>query len=320
MNLSQLRAVQPEQLTASATSFRRAKNMLELAADRVDLEVVNALSDGSWQGTANQAATGHVQRAREQLTEAQTRMGAADKAVWQFAEAVTAAKRTLADAERTAELEQLELGEDGSVGIPALPWPTTEQDQLARQRAAEEAHGWLNQALAAATEADVTCARVLAELDVGAAGESTAGGGGAESGDDATEGGGGDGILDQIHGLFYEDGEGFDDSILGHYWDVWTDSDRSIMERIFPTEDIDWFGDLEGWQEDWIRSSPIGNTMEDLLGEDVVERIHEDGLVAAPDAIWDDFYDGVTGTPDRIQDGVEDLIDDPVGTVGGWFD
>jgi hypothetical protein len=59
--------------------------------------------------------------------------------------------------------------------------------------------------------------------------------------------------------------------------------------------------------------------MDELFGEDVVDRVHEEGLSSLPDAVWDDFYEGATGIDDKISDGLEDFADDPVGSITGAF-
>jgi uncharacterized protein YukE len=191
VNLAELRAAQPELLQSAARSFERATRTLTRVLDRLELEVLRPLMDGSWRGAANQAAVAYVERVWQNLERARVGLERADQAVWQLAEAVAAAQRMVRHAESIVESAQLVLGQDGSIQIPPLPWPTTEQDEQNRQQVAEQAHRVLTEALTAATEADLTCARILAELaaDLGGvpAGETT----GGEAGSGSDDGGGG---------------------------------------------------------------------------------------------------------------------------------
>jgi hypothetical protein len=213
VNLAELRAAQPELLHSAARLFARAGQALARVVDRLELEVLQPLMDGSWTGDANQAAVAYIMRLWKSLDMARAGLEKVDRAVWQLAEAVVAAQQMVKDAESIVESADLLLGEDGSIRFPPFPMPTSEQDVQIRQQAAEQAHQILTEALTAATEADVTCAQVLADLAAEHAGTTAgeAGGGGAgseSSGDD--------------------DG-GFFDSPL---WDAlsWTSSISSFVE------------------------------------------------------------------------------------------
>lgn len=196
MNLTELAAAQPEQLHAAATSFGAAQRTVARAFDRMELEVRGPLTDGSWRGGANRAAVAYVDWVLRELSLAQEQLGAADRALFQFAEAVPPVQRQAAEAERLAQAHQLVLGEDGRVEIPPLPAPTTPPEQEARDRAAELVHRELNQALTTATRADLICARTLAELPAGAGADGAGAGGaagaaaGAALGDEDGDGGG----------------------------------------------------------------------------------------------------------------------------------
>lgn len=217
MDLPQLRAASPDLLRAGAAAFARGAQTLARITDRLELEILRPLMDGSWQGRANAAAVAYIEQVWKNLVHARADLERADRAVWQFSEAVAAAQRMVADAERIVESAQLVLNPDGSVQFPPLPFPVPAEEVRAMQAAAERVSLLLSEALQGATEADQTCARAIAELvaDLVGAGPS---GGGPSGGGPSGSGGGGDGL--SIGDL------------IGTAWDglSWTSSISSFIE------------------------------------------------------------------------------------------
>lgn len=323
MDLSHLRAARPDLLSSGFVRVGQIRDGLAEAGNRLRVDVGGSLAEG-WEGQASQAAQAHIERVQEELARTAERVTEAGRGLARFADAVAEAQELLASADNIAARARLTIGKDGSISFPASSSPLSEADERAMRSAAGEAHDLVSRAVAVASKADAECATALAAVGV------------SEPKPDGIESAG-----RALPGLIPSTGdEGGDDSTFGSLWEHWTDSDLSIWERVWtdPTGGTDWFGDLEQWEEDWISESPIGATPDELFGEEVVDRVHEEGLAALPDAMWDDWYESATELPGDLRDdwdnmwedagglvedvggGLSDLADDPMGTVGGWLD
>ncbi|HEU5472664.1 MAG TPA: WXG100 family type VII secretion target [Actinophytocola sp.] len=319
MKLADIRAAQPERLAAAAEHLGRIRDGIADAGDRLDTGVAAPLT-GAWQGAAGTAALGHIADVRKELAADLDPVAEAGKAVLQFGDALTEAKRLVADADSVAAGAALRIGEDGSIHFPDFWAQLTAADQETVQSAARTAADLLTKALSVADGADAVCAGVLA---AGAIPQQAAKpppqGAGKVPGED-----GGGGLWGSVTGAVGDfltfEGTDFDNSMMGDVWGGWTDSDRSIMERIWLDDDgaMDPF-DLEPWEEEAFGETPLEASPTELFGEDAVQAAHEDGIAAGVDEWWDDSWEDIGNVPDRISDGVGDFVDDPLGTVGGWM-
>jgi hypothetical protein len=322
MDLSHLRAAQPQLLLEAVEGINRVRDALTNLGDRLRTAVRVPLAAGTWTGEASTAAERHVGRVEKDLADMIDTVGRVGNGVMRFADALVDAQSLVAKADAIAARQRLQIGDDGSIHFPSFATPSSDAEQISMRAAAEEAHRILGSALAIAAEADSACAGVLTSAGplAGALGAAvgSALAAGPSGGDGA--GGGEGGPWNTLTGLFDDRSRDFDDSALGHLVEGWTDDDRSIWERAWLDQDgpLDPFGELEPWEEELLDEA-FGTTPDELFGSEVVETAHEDGVAAGIGEWWDQSWEDVTNVPDRIREGWNDFTDDPVGTVTGLF-
>jgi hypothetical protein len=159
VNLTQLRAAQPDVLSTAAEQSKRLSNALEESADRIRTQVRRPLADGSWQGTANASALAFIDRLLQRWDEATARMTEVSKAVWRFADAVELAQTKLDQIERTAAGAGLGLQADGGVQLPPEAWFADDSEEV--MATAQQVYQALTEVLTDVTQADVDCAAVF---------------------------------------------------------------------------------------------------------------------------------------------------------------
>ncbi|BCJ76235.1 hypothetical protein CS0771_57790 [Catellatospora sp. IY07-71] len=156
MNLTQLRAARPAELSTAAREFHRLATAIDRDADRLHDEVRRPLA-AAWDGGAATAALRAVDALIERWGAAADRMREVSRAVDVFAEALRAAQSVLNDLDRVAAGAGLTIGEAGEVEFPDGVFGADE-GQFA---AAEQIHSRLGPRLTAVGEADLACATVF---------------------------------------------------------------------------------------------------------------------------------------------------------------
>jgi hypothetical protein len=325
MDLAQLRVAEPGRVFRAAESIGRIADGLRDAANGVNATIRRPLADGVWSGTASTAALAHIDRVGEDLAGTVETLGQTGQQVRRFAEALADAKALLARADDIAGAARLTIGADGSVTFPTFATPLTETEAQDLKAAGEEAHRLLGKALTMAADADAACAGALATA--AGAGEAAGAAAGSMLAATGSSDGGGDGLWDRVTGAFDDPERDFDDSMLGSVIEQVSEGD-SIWEQLGFDPDqggLD-IGNMTPLEEEAFDET-FGASPDELLGEEVVDTISEDGVWAGVEQWWDQSWEGAANVPDRISEGWDDLTeglgdfaDDPVGTIGGLFD
>jgi hypothetical protein len=321
MDLAQLRAADPARVFRAAERIARIRDGLKDAADRVNATVRQPIADGAWSGTASTAALGHIDKVGKELADATGVVGQAGQESRRFADTLADAKALVARADDIAGAARFTIGKDGSITFPTFDTPLTEAEAQSLKAAGEEAHGLLSKALTITAQADAACASALAHPrglgeTVGAAmGSILAPAEGSPYGDGGG-GGNGDSLGDRLGALFDDPDVDFDESLLGDILDgdVWTDPDGFHLGDMSPMEEVAF-------------DEVFGGSPDELLGEEVVDTVEEEGVWAGVEEWWDQSWEDTANIPDRMGEawddvtgGLEDFADDPVGTIGGLFD
>ncbi|HZM79859.1 MAG TPA: WXG100 family type VII secretion target [Candidatus Limnocylindrales bacterium] len=310
MELAQIRAANPDAVSEAARQLRRLKDRLSDVESDVQARVRQVLQR-EWQGPAASAADERLAATARQAVAELDQLETLGRQLMRFADGIAEAQDLVRQADRLASGADLTIKSSGAVEFPGTFIVSDDDEREALTHAAREVAALLQRAVDTASQADTGCAQSL--LPNG----SILSDGPAQTYDE----GGGDGFWDRardtVGGWFEVD---FDNSIVGEWWQDFNEGDRSLLERLFidPDGPLDIFGDMNA-ADSAVVEEVLGGTVEEIFGEDVVDRVHEEGLGSLPDAMWDDFYEGVTSIDDKVSDGLEDLVDDPVGTIAGAF-
>jgi hypothetical protein len=325
MDLAQLRVAEPGRVFRAAEQLNRITDGLQDAADRVNATVRRPLADGAWSGTASTAALAHIDRIGKDLAGTVETLGQTGQQVRRFADALADAKALVARADDIAGAARLTVGADGSITFPTSATPLTEAEVQGLKAAGEEANRLLGKALKMAADADAACAGALATA-VGA-GEAAGAAVGSILTATGSPDGGGDGLWDRVTGAFDDPERDFDDSMLGSLVEQVSEGD-SIWEQLGLDPDQGGFdiGNMTPLEEEAF-DEVFDASPDELLGEEVVDTISEEGVWAGVEEWWDQSWEDTANVPDRISEGWDDLTeglgdfaDDPVGTIGGLFD
>lgn len=314
MDLAQLRAVDADAVRDLARDLRQHSAELADLGDSLHAKVRQPLRH-EWHGRAAEAADERISTTAKQVVTQVEQLGTAESELRRFAEVVDSAQDLVKQADQLAARSGLSIASDGSVDLPDGLFFSDDPGREALLQSGREVADLLQRAVNIASSADEACDRGLAPFDLVERWPGQGQGDGAGGGDG--DGGFWDRAGDLVGDAF---GMDFENSPVGEAWGDFTEGDRSVFERVFvdPDGPLDIFGDLNEADEHVV-SETIGGTPDEIFGEEVVDRVHDEGLASLPDAMWDDFYEGVTDIDDRISDGWDDFTDDPVGSVGRAF-
>jgi uncharacterized protein YukE len=311
MDLVQLRAAQPERVFRAAEGINRIRDGLKDAAERIQATVRQPLAAGAWSGAASTAALAHFDRVGQEVAGSVETLGQAGKGVMRFADALADAKAMVARADDIAAVARLTVGQDGSITFPTFTTPLSDAEAQSLKAAGEEAHQLLGKALTIAADADAACAGALAAAS-GASEATGAAMGSILTAAAPSSGGGGDGgfwdDLGHTAGTLFDDPETDfqDETLFGGLFDgdIWRD----------PT-DGDGFhiGDMSA-EEQWVVEEaldlPDGATLDDLVGEGVIDRIEDGGWREAPGAWWDSNWEAMGNVPEHLGESWDNFTED----------
>lgn len=309
MDLPQIRAADPDAVSGAARELRRLADRLTDVEGEIQARVRQPLQR-DWQGAAASAADGRLATAAKHVIAELDRLNTLEQQLMRFGGGVAEAQDLVKRADNLAGRSDLTIEADGAVSFPGFLTMFDERERESRTQAAREVAALLQQAVDTASEAESGCIKTL--LPNGSI---------ISSDVEVLDEDGGDGFWDRAGevagGLFDVD---FDNSMVGEWWQDFNEGDRSLLERVFvdPDGQLDIFGDMNEADAAMV-GEVLGGSPDEIFGEEVVDRVHDEGLASLPDAMWDDFYGDVTSIDDRISDGWDDLTDDPVGTIAGAF-
>ncbi|WP_203909895.1 WXG100 family type VII secretion target [Rhizocola hellebori] len=259
-----------------------------------------------WQGPAADAADERLRLTGKEAFTQLDLLATGEDHLLRFADGLTEAQALVKQAESLARRAGLHLETDGSVAFPDGWFFSSDADREPMTKAAGEVAKLLQKAVDVASQADASCAQGLTPGPLLQFWQGASGGDGFW-----------DRAGDTVAGWFEVD---FDSTPLGEAWNDFTEGDREWYERVFvdPDGQLDIFGDMNEGDAAMV-DEVIGGSPDEIFGEEVVDRVHDEGLASLPDAMWDDFYEGVTDIDDKISDGWNDFTDDPVGSLGRAF-